>query len=201
MEALDILAADVDDKVHLGLELLGRGKVGHGLHQRGVEAERAADHILTVAGGSSPGNGHIGEFPVDRLQKVLDQGHGVAAVGEIGGIENLLVLPHQHGLDGGGTGVHAQIGLAAVAGVLDGFHPVGVVAGFEFLVLLLIGKEGLAGLVIVAGHRRVQCGGQLLQIHTGIGQLRRTTGHKVQGVVRTDALQAQNPVKAVAQLR
>ena len=54
LKALHVLAADVDDEVHVGVEVGGGLVVGHGLHQALVAAEGVLDEVLAVAGDGGP---------------------------------------------------------------------------------------------------------------------------------------------------
>ena len=51
LEALHVLTANVDDKVHIRHKMLGGGKVGHGLHHAEIRVEGSLGQILAVAGG------------------------------------------------------------------------------------------------------------------------------------------------------
>ena len=46
LEALDVLAADVQNKVHLGIKMPGRLEVGHGLNDAGVHLKGALNEPL-----------------------------------------------------------------------------------------------------------------------------------------------------------
>ena len=48
LEALHVLTADVDDEVHVGIEVLGSVQVSHRLHKAQVAAEGAFDEILAI---------------------------------------------------------------------------------------------------------------------------------------------------------
>src|SRR5699024_2081431 len=55
-EALHVLAADVDDEIHIGHKIPGGGKVGNGLHQTVVTVEGVLDQLFSVAGGGDTGD-------------------------------------------------------------------------------------------------------------------------------------------------
>ena len=114
-EALHILAADVDDKVHVRVEVGGGVVVGYRLHQAQVAAEGVFDQILTVAGdGTAPDDDPVTAELVDVLQLLPDDGHRVAQIGVVVGVKQAAVGSDEGQLGGGGTGVNAQIGVAGV---------------------------------------------------------------------------------------
>ena len=142
-EALHVLAADVDDEVHVGVEVAGGAVVGHRLHQPGVAGEGIFDEVLAVAGDGRALDGDAAAAQLVDLPELLQHdGHRVAQVGVVVGVEQAAVGGNQRDFGGGGTGVDAQPGGAGV-GVyvhLGGVH--GVVTGQEGVVLLLAVKEG-----------------------------------------------------------
>src|SRR5699024_7373150 len=77
LEALHILAADVDDEVHVGHEVLGRRKVGHRLHQAEVGMEGILDEGLAVAGGGDAGNMQVGVILIQLCENLPHNGHRV----------------------------------------------------------------------------------------------------------------------------
>ena len=84
LEALHVLAADVDDEVHVGQEMPGSGEVGHRLHHAVVGMERGLGKVLPVAGGGH--GGHMrdaGCSRIELLEHLPDQRHGVAQVGAV----------------------------------------------------------------------------------------------------------------------
>ena len=49
LKALHILTTDVQNKIHLGLQIMSRIKMSHGLYNAIVHAEGMANQILAVA--------------------------------------------------------------------------------------------------------------------------------------------------------
>ena len=141
LEALHILSADVDDEIDIRHEVFGGGEVGHRLHQTVIAAEGILDQLLAVAGGGHAGHLKAGMLLVDLDELFPDQGQRVAEVRLIVGVQDLALFVHDHQLDGGGTGVDADMDRAALRAEGHMRHAVGHMAGVERLILLLGGKE------------------------------------------------------------
>ena len=123
--------------------MAGGAVVGHRLHQPGVAGEGIFDEVLAVAGDGRALDGDAAAAQLVDLPELLQHdGHRVAQVGVVVGVEQSAVGGDQRDFGGGGAGVNAQPGGAGV-GVyvhLGGVH--GVVTGQEGVVLLLAVKEG-----------------------------------------------------------
>ena len=117
--------------------------MGHRLHQPGVAGEGIFDEVLAVAGDGRALDGDAAAAQLVDLPELLQHdGHRVAQVGVVVGVEQSAIGGDQRDFGGGGAGVNAQPGGAGV-GVyvhLGGVH--GVVTGQEGVVLLLAVKEG-----------------------------------------------------------
>ncbi len=142
LQALHVLATDVQDEVDVGDEGLGAAQVGDRLDLAGVGLERGLQDALAVAG-----RGHMADRAA-RRQKVVDHVHDlaghadhVAVVVAVPGPEELAVLADHGRLDGGGAGVDADEDAALVALERALGHDLGVVALLELAVLLLGRKE------------------------------------------------------------
>src|SRR5699024_7722040 len=105
LEALHVLAADVDDEVHVGHKVLGGGKVGHRLHQAPVAVEGVFHQFLAVAGGGDAGDLQVGVVFVQVGEHLAHQRDRVAQVGLVAGEKDVVVLVDDRQLDGGGAGV------------------------------------------------------------------------------------------------
>ena len=201
LEALHVLAADVDDEIHVGHKVFGGGKVGHRLDQAVVAAEGVFDQVLAVAGGGHAGHLQAGVVAVDLEQLLPDQGQRVAQVGLVIGVEDAALLVHHHQLDGGRARVDADVHRPALCPKGDAGHAVGHMPGVERLVLLLIGKEGRLAGVGRGGCVLVQRGRHLGQIERLVGVEGRAQRHIQQAVLGALAGDAQRLVKAAAQHR
>ena len=199
LEALHILAADVDDEVHIRHEVLGGGEVGHRFHQTVITAEGVLHQLFAVAGGGHAGHLQAGVFLVDLEQLLPDEGQRVAEIGLIVGVQDLALLVHDHQLDGGGAGVDADVHRAAVGTEGHPGHAVGHMPGVEFLVLLLVGKQRRLAGIGGRGGILVQCVGHIGE-HKGFVRIQGGTQcHIQQAVFRAGAGHAQRLVKALAQ--
>ena len=199
-EALDVLAADVDDEIHPRLQLPGGDQVGHGLHHAAVQPEGGPDQRLAVAGGAGPGHGGVRVFGVEFPQEIPHGGQGIALVGHVGGLEQVEVLVHGHGLDGGGAGVDADVHPAVVAGAGDGLHPGPGVAVPEGFVFLPAFEQRRAGGVAGPARAAAHAADHVLEVRLALGLQGRAHGHRVQRVRRVDAPDAQRLVEAVPKL-
>ena len=141
LDAFHILAADVQDAVHIRLEKCGRIVVGDGLYLAFVQHERGFDERLAVAGGAGVYDLHIPrELFVDLFDGADGRAQRVAVVIMVEGIEEGSVLADQSRLGGGGAGVDAEEGLSPVGGQILHRHLVFRVAGDEFLIFC-VGRE------------------------------------------------------------
>ena len=159
LEALHVLAADVDDEVHLRLEVGGGPVMGHCFHQAQITGEGVFDQVLAVAGDRRPTDlDAVSAHGVDGPQLLQHDGHRVALVGVVIGVQQAAVLCNEGQLGGGGAGVNAQPGGPAVGLNIGLGRTLGVVAGAESAVLAHIPEQG--------GHGVHQGGGvhALLQL-------------------------------------
>ena len=109
LDALHILAANIQNAVHLRVKEGGRGTVGNGFHHALIQGESGFQQGFTVAGGTAPD-----DFCGVRKQlfqfsdRVLGSQDGIALVIGIEPVQKLAVLTDQHKLRGSGTGINAQ---------------------------------------------------------------------------------------------
>ena len=143
LEALHVLSADVDDEVHVRVEVGSGVVVGHCLHKAHVAGEGVFDQVLAVAGDSGAADGDtVAAEPVYLPELLQHDGHGVAEVGVVVSIQQAAVRRDEGHFRGSGTGVDAQIGVAPIGGNIHLRRGGGVVPGGEGLVLRLIFEEG-----------------------------------------------------------
>ena len=122
-ETLNVLSADVQNKIHIGLEIFCGGVVGDGFHNTLVNVECVANQFLAVAGGGAAANlNPVSAQFADFHQLLPDDFHRVAPVGAVIGVQQLFVLGNQGELCGGGAAVDAQPCLSGIAGHIPGFH-------------------------------------------------------------------------------
>ncbi len=141
-QALHVLAADVEDELHVGHERLGTAKVGHGLDLAGVGLEGLDEQGLAVAGGGHVADGRaLGQCVVEVVHDDAGGAEHVAVVVAVPGAQELAVLAHHGGLHGRGAGVDADEHAAAVALEAALGDHLGAVAGAELLEGPLRGEE------------------------------------------------------------
>ena len=170
LKALHVLTADVDDEVHVGLEVGGGVVVGHGLHQSQVAAEGVFDQVLAVAGdGRAPDDNAAPAQGVDLLELVQHHRHGVAPVGLIIGVQQAAVGGDEGQLGGGAPGVDAQVGAAGIGAHVHLGGMVGVVPGQEGVKVGLAGEQGGHGVHRIGGvHALLQLFQQFVEGMLGV---------------------------------
>ena len=116
---LDVLPADVNDRVDIGANPQGGLGVGHGFHQRGVGVEDPLQKIARVAGGGGAENFQPHVSLGERLAELLHHGHGVrdrvGAREPISAANYVSVAGETDGLGGGGAAVDAKENLHGTA--------------------------------------------------------------------------------------
>ena len=194
-----MLPADINDEIHVRHKVFGSGEMCHRFHQTVIAAESVFHQFLTVAGGGDACHLQPRVLFVNLEQLLPDKGQRVAKVGLIVGVQNLALFVHHHQLDGGRTGVDADMHRPAVGTKGHVGHAVGHVPCVESLVLLLAGEQRrLAG---------IGCGGGVLVQRIGhLGEHKFLVGIQCsaqryiqQAVLRADAGHIQRLVKAFAQ--
>ena len=164
LEAFYILPADVQDEIHVRAEFFRRRVVGDGLHKTTVDAEGVFNHVLAVARHGAAADSDVRPVPVEGFQVIPDNGHGVSVVCGIKRMEDVSVFVAQNRLHRSGAGVDAEkhrplrrVDLPNALGGRD-------MPPCERLVLLLRGKQRLAGGVSAAAHALCQPLGQSAKI-------------------------------------
>ena len=144
LKALDILSADVDDKIYLRTEERRCLEVRHSLHDAEVHAQPGTDEIFAVAGDGTAADGAVRtqpliqgrEFPLDAVQRL-------SLIGGVELVQQFVVFRQQHDLGGGRAGVNAQVRLSGIGAVVTPCHIVCGVALPEALVFLWIAEQRL----------------------------------------------------------
>ena len=207
-QALHVLAADVEDELHLGHERLGAPQVRDGLDLAGVGTQGLDEQGLAVAGRGDVADGALArQVVVDVVHNLARGAQDVAAVVAVPGVEELAVLAHHGGLHRGGAGVDADEHAAAVAREVALGDHLGVVARVELVELGLVGEEW-----VEAGHLAALHVAQVLErvddllerdALVRLAGERRARGHEQVCVLGDDAVllvEVERHVEAVAQL-
>ena len=208
LQALHVLAADIQDELDVGDEGLGAAQVRDGLDLSGVCAQGLDEDLLAIAGGGHVANGAVrGHLVVDVVRDGAGGAQDVAVVVAVPGVEKLAVLADGGRLHGGGAGVDADEHAAVVAGQVSLGNHLLVMAGLELLVVLLAGEErvqardlGALGVLEVLEQADGLGKGDVLVGLAGKGG---AGGHEEVGVLRDDdvlLVQVERDVEAVAQL-
>ena len=102
LQALHVLAADVQDELNVGDEGLGAAQVRDGLDFSGVCAQGLDEDLLAVAGGGHVADGAVrGHLVVDVVRDGAGGAQDVAVVVAVPGVEKLAVLADDSRLHGG----------------------------------------------------------------------------------------------------
>ena len=142
LETLHVLTADVDDEIHIGVEVGGGLVVGHRLHQAQVTGEGVFDQVLAIAGDRRAFDlDAVAAQLVDFFQLLQDDGDRVAQVGVVVGVEQSAVGGDEGQFGGGGACIHPQPSGAGVSVDVRLWGPAGIVPGQKSVVLLLRVKE------------------------------------------------------------
>ena len=143
-EAFDILPADVDDEVHVGVEIQGGLEMGHRLHDAEVNLQGRFEHVLAVARHARPADDDAtAAQPIDLFQPLLDDLERLAVVGLIMRVEDLVVGRDEHELGRRRARVDAEVGVPFVLVDVLEFEVAPLVASDEIAVFLPRGKERL----------------------------------------------------------
>ena len=137
-DAFHILAADIQDAVHIGIKEGGRVIMGNGLDLTVIQHEGGLEQGFAVAGRAGTHDPGVGRDQVMDLMDGPDGGHNrVAVVIAVERVEQGAVFTDHGQLGRGGTGVDAQIAVAVV--VLQGTLADSrlIVAGQEAVIFLL----------------------------------------------------------------
>ena len=114
LEALHVLAADIDYEVHVGQEMPRRREMRHGLDKAEVRVESVLRQFLAVARGSDGTDGEVRMFREYAQQRVAYERHRVAQVGAVVGEEQPALFVYDSQLNRGGAGIYAYVHPAAV---------------------------------------------------------------------------------------
>ena len=199
LEALHVLPADINNEVHVRHKVLGSGKMRHRFHQTVITAESVLYQLLAVAGGGDACHLQPRVLLVNLEQLLSDEGQRVAKVGLIVGVQNLALFIHHHQLDGGRTGVDADMHRPAVGTKSHAGHTVRHVPCVESLVLLLAGEQRRLAGIGSGGGVLVQRIGHLGEHKLLVGIQSSAQRHIQQAVFRAGAGHVQRFVKALAQ--
>ena len=84
LEALDVLPADVDDEIHVGIEIERGFEMRDRFHDAEIDLERRFEHILAVSRHArAPDDDPVLNEPVDLAQPVRDNVERLSVVGLI----------------------------------------------------------------------------------------------------------------------
>ena len=207
LQALHVLAADVEDELDVGHEGLGAAQVGDRLDLAGVGLQGLDEDLLAVAGGGHVADGAVGGQVVeDVVHDAAGGAQHVAVVDVVPGVEQLAVLAHHGRLHGGGAGVDADEDAPVVVGEVALGHDLLVVAALEGAVVVLARKERVEARHLGAlGVPRLSSTDDLGEGHVAVGlaSQRRAGRDKEVGVLGDDAVllvEVERLVEALAQL-
>ena len=122
-QAFHVLAADIHDEIHVGVEEPGCAVVRHGLHETAVQMECPLDEFLAVAGNGGAGDGEprIGLF-IDDAQMFAHHVHRVALVVAVVRIQDGAFRIDEDEFRRRAAAVDAQVSLAGISFQVSGRH-------------------------------------------------------------------------------
>ena len=170
LDALHVLAADIEDAVNLGVEESSRIVVGDGLDFSVVQLEGGFQEGLPVAGGAGVDNVRIGrELFLDLLHGPDGGQKGRALIIIVERIYEFAVFVHEGQLGRGGSGINPKEEIPAGFFEFPGLYMGPGVALGEGVVLGLVLEEGLH-----AGYLKLDlevAGQALLEFGHGEGRI------------------------------
>ena len=115
LEALDVLTADVDNKVDVGTEFERGGKVRDGFDYAVIELQARFYQLFAIARNRRGGyRNSLAHESVELLQFFGDDVERLAAVFDVVAEKKLLIFGQEHDLGRGRACVYAQVRLAAI---------------------------------------------------------------------------------------
>ena len=146
-DALHVLAADVEDAVHLRVKIRCTVIVRDGFDLAPVQPECGLHQRFAIAGGAAAGYGNTGRELLIQIGNPADgRFDGRAVVGGIEGPEKLAVFADESKLCRGGAGINAKEGLSLVGGEALFGHAVAAVTGGKCVVIVLAREQRLHAL-------------------------------------------------------
>ena len=209
LQALHVLATDIEDKVDIRDKSLSATQVRHGLDLTIVGLQGLDQDALAVSGG-----GHVTNCAVFR-QMVVDIVHDcaggtqdIAVVVAVPGVEQLAVFTDDSGLHGCGAGIDTDKDTAMVVLKLALRHDLLVVAGLELLIILLGLEERIqtGNLGALDVPQALELVDQLLEgdALVGLTGKRCAAGDKEVGVLRDNPvflIELKRHIEALSELR
>ena len=125
--------------------MLGRRKMRDGFHNAPVNSKCVFQELFPVSGDGGGADPNIGMIVIQPQQIFPDDRDRVAGIALIHRIEDLPVLAEQHGFDGGGTRIDAQIGLPLIGGDVAPRRFARLVTLTESLIFLFVVEQRLNG--------------------------------------------------------
>ena len=208
LDALHILAADVENTVDFRIEECGSVIMGNRLYLTLVQHQCSFDERLAVTGRTGPGDlCGIRQFGVDLLDRADRCAERISVVVAVEGIEKSTVFADESSFGRRGTGINTEIAVSFVGGKIGGHDVVDTLARQKFVILGLIFKQRLkTGNLKIDSNFLFEPFFQCEKGNFGFSVCihRRTDGCKQVGVVRYDnmfIIQLQGSDKSSLQLR
>ena len=142
LQALHVLATDVQDELDIGDECLRTTQVRDRLDFTAVGTERLDEDALTIARRGHMADGHaLRQAPVDVIHDLARGTQHVTVVVAVPGVQELAVLAHHRGLHGCRTRIEADEHTAAIVTEVAARDDLLVMTTLEGIVVLVSGKE------------------------------------------------------------
>ena len=171
----------------------------HGFHNARIHAEGVFHQLFSIASGRRTRHARAWIRRVKRAEEGLHVLHGRAFVGAVVLQQDAARLVQRHGLDGGGTRVHADVRAPGVVRPFGRGHIRLGVPGGEGTVFFFVPKKRGA-LRVGLAHVLLQARGGFGNVHLFRRAQRRAIGHEIQRIFWAHALRTQCPIEQTAQL-
>ena len=187
LEAFHVLPADVEDEIHVRLQMLGGIKMGHGFHEAIIKAEGMTNQILAITRDRTGQKLAMRIIFIKCSQIIAHSDHGIALIALVEGIQKLARGTHHGDFDGRAAGVNADKGLLGLFWSRN-CYGILLMTLLEFLVCGNIFKKRLHMLKGVCFDCRLQLGRQRSEIHSMLGAEGSAHGHVIKAIFGAFAL-------------
>ena len=141
-DALHVLAANVQNAVHIRIEEGGGCVMGDGFHLSLIQNESGLNQLFAVTGGAGTDDpGSLRHFGIDVFDRADGSPQWIPVVIVVEGVQQIPVLAHNGGLRRCGTGVYSQKAVSGIGGEIRRFYFVTALSFQKILIVFLCGKQ------------------------------------------------------------
>ena len=115
LKAFDVLTADVDDEIRLGIEMERRFEMRHRFHDAEIRFHRGFDEIVAVPRHRARANiDAVFGKSIDLFELFHHDIERLPVIGLIMGIQNPIILRNEDHLRGSRAAVYSEVSVAAI---------------------------------------------------------------------------------------